>query len=1085
MAISLVGNATNSGNTITIPTHQAGDIIVISASRANNTAPTIPSGWTQIQRAGANTLSLATGYRVATNSSTVSGTWTNAARLTCLVIRGVDGSIGIGGSATNNGSAQTYQRYPALTLSNANGESMVFYTYTRNNTSGITTAPTNYTNINSVATTPVIGAHNRASVSANPTQQDVTGLTSGNYRTHGFEITFTPTVTWDTITDSFNSGQDTALWGTFGTGVSFTNARVEVTVAGTSHQYTGISTGSASPSAVRYSLVGSHAQIELVSTGTLNVASWQCFPLEVYFNDDNHLQFAVVDGDLISRKRVSGTYTTTATATYSSSSHRFLRIRESSGTVYWEYSADGTSWTSLHSESNPFSLNDVLITCFAGMWQAESETRTMILDNFNIAPSKGSSERGLWLEGVVAGTSTSSERGLWLSGASTGSSERGLWLDGTIITYESGVLEHSPGYNNSHTISHNASGSDRLAVAIVFCRHMADVVGVTYDGVSMTKQAESVGGSTTRAAAIYTLVNPPTGAKNVVLSLGSNYRRFSFFVGSFSNVDQTDPINATGEATPGNGTTATTSITSTEDNSLIVDAVQTQDDRTLSVGSGQIEIAYEDHPATDQGSAGTSSKNLASAGATTMVWTWNYIPDNSDNWAACAIAITPKTESGTPGSSERGLWLSGVSTSFSERGLWLQGSNTDTSERTLWLSGASAGFSERSLWLSGVDTGFSERGLWVRGGNSGSSERGLWLSGISTGFSERGLWVRGSDSGSSERPLWLAGRDSSSSERALWLAGRDSSSSERALWLRGKESGASERTLWLSSSNTGSSERSLWLSGINTDSSERGLWLQGSLPESSERPLWLRGSLTDQSERALWLEGQVVAGDGFSERSLWLSGIDASSSERSLWLSGYDSYYSERNIYIHGLGGEVSERSLWLSGSAIDASERPLWLEGSPVASERSLWVQGSLGNTSERALWLVGSGVGASERTLWLSGVSTGSSERGLWISGKESSLSERPLWLSGASTGSLERSLWLSGSAGGSSERGLYLSGVSVDSSERGLYLVGSSPGHSEVGLYLVGDGTPSAPSDEFILELDPGIFINLTTGKIYFKL
>jgi hypothetical protein len=193
MSMTLVGNGTNSGTTITIPAHQVGDLIIISASRANNTAPTIPTGWTQIQRAGANTLSLATGYRIATATNTTSGTWSNAARLTVLVYRpGSGGSLDIGASTTVNGNNQTLQRYPALTLTDTSGGSTVVYTYTRSNTSGSGTAPTNYTAINNIATAPIIGAHHRLAVTANPTQQDVTSLTSGAYRTHGFEITYTP-----------------------------------------------------------------------------------------------------------------------------------------------------------------------------------------------------------------------------------------------------------------------------------------------------------------------------------------------------------------------------------------------------------------------------------------------------------------------------------------------------------------------------------------------------------------------------------------------------------------------------------------------------------------------------------------------------------------------------------------------------------------------------------------------------------------------------------------------------------------------------------------------------------------------------
>jgi hypothetical protein len=202
VAITRVGAGTNNGNTITIPSHRAGDLIVISASRSNNTGPTIPSPWIQIQRAGANTLSLSTGYIIATGSSHTSGTWTNAARMTVAVYRPTTGgTLSIGASTTVNQNSQTHQRYPALTLSSVSASSRaVIYTYTRANTSGASTAPTDWTNVNNIATAPIIGLHERFGVTANPTQQNVTGLTSGAYRTHGFEIRYNapPTVALNT-----------------------------------------------------------------------------------------------------------------------------------------------------------------------------------------------------------------------------------------------------------------------------------------------------------------------------------------------------------------------------------------------------------------------------------------------------------------------------------------------------------------------------------------------------------------------------------------------------------------------------------------------------------------------------------------------------------------------------------------------------------------------------------------------------------------------------------------------------------------------------------------------------------------------
>lgn len=50
--------------------------------------------------------------------------------------------------------------------------------------------------------------------------------------------------------------------------------------------------------------------------------------------------------------------------TYTPSGFTYLRIRESSGTVYWDYSADGVSWTNAFSEADPFALTDVTVNLY-------------------------------------------------------------------------------------------------------------------------------------------------------------------------------------------------------------------------------------------------------------------------------------------------------------------------------------------------------------------------------------------------------------------------------------------------------------------------------------------------------------------------------------------------------------------------------------------------------------------------------------------------------------------------------------------------------------------------------------------------
>lgn len=128
MTVSFVGAQGNAGTTVTIPTHQVGDLILIFAYRdASNTAPSTPAAsgtvptWTLIGSDGANTNSTNFRYAVATATTTTSGTWTNATDLICLVYRGASVGAAAGTGANNT----TTINYPALTLQRTDNTSWV------------------------------------------------------------------------------------------------------------------------------------------------------------------------------------------------------------------------------------------------------------------------------------------------------------------------------------------------------------------------------------------------------------------------------------------------------------------------------------------------------------------------------------------------------------------------------------------------------------------------------------------------------------------------------------------------------------------------------------------------------------------------------------------------------------------------------------------------------------------------------------------------------------------------------------------------------------------------------------------------
>lgn len=107
MAISRTQGVAAQATSATITAPAAGDIIVVFAHRdGSTTAPTLPSGYTNIVSGGANTNSARAGWKYSDGTETSTSVWTNATSVAVGVYRGCDPMCPIGQSA-QNGSAST------------------------------------------------------------------------------------------------------------------------------------------------------------------------------------------------------------------------------------------------------------------------------------------------------------------------------------------------------------------------------------------------------------------------------------------------------------------------------------------------------------------------------------------------------------------------------------------------------------------------------------------------------------------------------------------------------------------------------------------------------------------------------------------------------------------------------------------------------------------------------------------------------------------------------------------------------------------------------------------------------------------
>ena len=115
--IEFIGAAGAGAETVSVPTHRTGDLIIVQAVDGGLATITVPGDFTEVET---GTWSRC-GYKFAASASETSGTWTNAGDLSVVVYRNVR-AIGDTATSVSFGGVVTF---PALTLQNSSGRSWV------------------------------------------------------------------------------------------------------------------------------------------------------------------------------------------------------------------------------------------------------------------------------------------------------------------------------------------------------------------------------------------------------------------------------------------------------------------------------------------------------------------------------------------------------------------------------------------------------------------------------------------------------------------------------------------------------------------------------------------------------------------------------------------------------------------------------------------------------------------------------------------------------------------------------------------------------------------------------------------------
>ena len=215
---------------------------------------------------------------------------------------------------------------------------------------------------------------------------NVTALTisayAGNYATEPTGTSYITNINTQapaalTLTDTFASNDLSTVWSwNYGT----------VSVSGNQCSIQADSSFSSGIiSSTTYNLIGSQVAAQIlpyaVATGETGLQLSDSDPVA-----GNYFQIAYVAGQLQFNMRYNGTVTSGSPVPYSSLTHAFWRIREASGTVYFETAPDGATWVTQWSAAYSFGVSSLMAQVYAGVDGTSNPTGTAYVNTVNVPP---------------------------------------------------------------------------------------------------------------------------------------------------------------------------------------------------------------------------------------------------------------------------------------------------------------------------------------------------------------------------------------------------------------------------------------------------------------------------------------------------------------------------------------------------------------------------------------------------------------------------------------------------------------------------------------------------------------------------
>lgn len=195
------------------------------------------------------------------------------------------------------------------------------------------------------------------------------------------------------------------------------------------------------------------------------------------------------------------------------------------------------------------------------------------------------------------------------------------------ITFDASSSGNFAAGNPTETQAHTCTGSNRLLAVVVLGNTPLNASGVTYNGVAMTEVVTP--GSSNSDASIWVLLNPASGANNIVVSKAAGEPVGVFGI-SFAGVTSSPGYGAQAKA-DGSSTTPSATVNTDRQEGYVISGCVVQNDAGATYGGSGTELASNSATASYR----ATYQTFAAGANITNNWTVTSNP-----WAVAGLEIS-------------------------------------------------------------------------------------------------------------------------------------------------------------------------------------------------------------------------------------------------------------------------------------------------------------------------------------------------------------------------------------------------------------------------------------------------------------